>query len=282
MRPWIAAALRLCPILWALILLVACGPQPLTITREPATLRLVAADSCGSLAEEIAAQYEEAYPWVTVELDVFNAAVAEEMLRAGEVDLALLSWLEEGGDEAPLWSYPLVRDGIAVVVHPDLPLQETGLLHLQGIFRGHVQEWGGVVLTVVSREKGSGTRAAFEEAAMGTLRVTPSAVVMPSSEAVVEYVARTPGAIGYVSTLWLGGRDAVEGSYSVRPLPLEGARPTPEALADGSYPLPRQLYLATTGEPTGEAREFAQWVLGAEGQAIAGRMLNWQAGGAVD
>lgn len=238
-------------------------------------MRLVASDSCGPLGEEIAERYEEAFPWVTVELEVFNAAVAEEMLRVGEVDLALLSWLGESGDEAPLWSYPFARDGLAVVVHPAMPLEETGLMHLQGIFRGHVQEWGGVVLTVVSREKGSGTRAAFEAAVMGTLHVTPSAVVMPSSEAVVEYVARTPGAMGYVSTLWVGN----SAGAGVRPLPLEGGLPTPDALADGSYPLTRQLYLAATGEPTGEAREFAQWVLGDEGQTIAGRMLSWQAGG---
>jgi len=271
-QPLVASALRLCPILCVLVLLVACAPQPLTITREPTTLRLVAADSCGPLAEEMAGAYEEVFPWVTVEVEVFNSSEAEELLRAGAVDLALLSWLGEGADEAPLWLYSFARDGIAVVVHPAVPLEETGLMHLQGIFRGHVQEWGGVVLAVVSREEGSGTRAAFEDGVMGELLVTPSGVVMPSSEAVLEYVARTPGAIGYVSTLWLGG----SAGGSVRVLPVEAALPTPDALADDSYPLPRQLYLAATAEPTGEARAFAQWMLGAEGQAIAGGMLNWE------
>jgi len=247
-----------------LLLLVACSPQPLTITREPVTLRLVAADSCGSLAEELAAAYEEAHPWVTVRIETWNSALAEQTLRAGGADLALLSWPgETADDEEPLWSYPFARDGIAVIVHPVTPLTETGLAQLREIFRGRVQEWGGMVLTVVSREEGSGTRAAFESAVLNGYDVTPTAVVMPSGEAVIEYVARTPGAIGYVSMLQLDNR--------VRALPVEGVLPSPATVTDGSYPLSRPLYLAATAEPTGETREFAQWVLGPEGQAIVER-----------
>ncbi|MDY7076417.1 MAG: substrate-binding domain-containing protein, partial [Chloroflexota bacterium] len=87
------------------------------------------------------------------------------------------------------------------------------------------------------------------------------------SEAVVEYVARTPGSIGYVSTL----RITESVVNSVRVLPVEGVSPSPAAISDGSYPLSRPLYLVTIGEPTGEAREFAQWVLEPQGQAITGR-----------
>jgi phosphate transport system substrate-binding protein len=251
-----------------LLLLTACVSQPLTVTREPVTLHLVAADSCGPLAEELAAAYKEAHPWVTVQVTIFNSSVAERALRAGEVDVALLSWPREtaSGNDEPLWSQPFARDGVAIIVHPAMPFAETGLAHLQEIFRGRVQEWGEVVLTVVSREAGSGTRAAFEGAVLGSYDVTLTAVVMPSSEAVVEYVARTPGAIGYVSTLRV--------EEGVRVLPVEGILPTPATVSDESYLLSRPLYLATTAEPTGETREFAQWVLGPRGQVVIGRLGN--------
>jgi phosphate transport system substrate-binding protein len=62
---------------------------------------------------------------------------------------------------------------------------------------------------------------------------------------------------------------------SVRVLPVEGALPTWAAISDTSYPLSRWLYLAATGEPTGEAREFAQWILGPQGQTIIGKFGNW-------
>jgi len=265
-----SARARFVPVALA-FLLMACASQPLTVTREPVTLRLVAADSCGLLAEELVAAYEETYPWVTVQVEVFNSSVAERMLRAGEVDLALLSWLQESAGERLLWSQRFGRGGVAVVVHPATPFAETGLAHLQEIFRGHVQEWEGTVLAVVSREEGSGARVVFEGVVMGGHNVTPSGVVMPSSEAVVEYVARTPGAIGYVSTLWI--EEAV--TDGVRVLPVEGVLPTLDALSDGGYPLSHPLYLAATAEPAGEVREFAQWVLGPEGQVITGGLGDW-------
>ena len=254
-----------------LLLLASCTPQPLTVTRVPVTLRLVAADSCGPLAEELGTAYQDSHPWVTLQVVVFNSSVAGQILRAGEAGLALLSWLPGAIDQKPSWSQPFARDGIAIVVHPATPFTETGLAHLQAIFRGQVQEWGGVVLTVVSREEGSGTRAVFESLVLGGRDMTHTAVVMPSSQAVIEYVARTPGAIGYVSTLWVK-RALADG---VRVLPVEGILPAPEAISDGSYPLARLLYLAAVTEPAGEAREFAQWVLGPQGQAIAARLETW-------
>ena len=254
-----------------LLLLAACTPQPLTVTREPTTVRLVAADSCGSLAKELATAYEKAHPWASVQVQVFNSSVAERTLRAGEIDLALLSWMQETTYEEPLWHLVFARDGIVVITHPAMPFDETGLAHLQDIFRGRIQEWGGTVLVVVSREDGSGTRSAFDGAVLGIHKVTHTAVVMPSGEAVVEYVARTPGAIGYVSTLRMTESNAA----GVRVLPVEGVSPISTAISDGSYPLSRPLHLAGTAEPVGEAREFAQWVLGPQGQAIIGKFGRW-------
>jgi phosphate transport system substrate-binding protein len=89
-------------------------------------------------------------------------------------------------------------------------------------------------------------------------------VLFSSSEAVIEYVAQTPGAIGYVSTLRLGDSEAA----GVRVLPVDGVLPDRTTVYDGSYPIARPLYLATYGEPLDEAREFAQWVLGPQGQML--------------
>lgn len=248
-------------------LLAACAPQPLAVTRQPATIRLVAADSCLPLAEALVAAYEESRPWVTVYVEAYNTTLAEQTLREGNADVALLSWLE---DEDELWSRPVTKDGIAVVAHPATPFAEVSLSFLQEIYRGRVQEWEGMVLTVVSREDGSGTRAAFDGGILQDRDITLTAVVMASSDAVIEYVARTPGSIGYISTLRLGDPTA----SNVQVLPVAGVMPTQTSIEDGSYPLIRSLQLATVGEPTGEAREFAQWVLGPEGKAVAGKPVN--------
>ena len=247
-----------------------CATQPLALTREPAAVLLVAADSARALAEELAAGYEAAVPWVTVEVSVYSSAEAEGMVREGAADLAILSWMETRPGQRDLWSAPLRRDAIAIVLHPTTRLPGTSLGHLQEVFRGRLQEWEGVVLVVVSREEGSGTRSAFEAAVMGYHLVTLNAVVASSSSAVISTVTGTPGAIGYVSTLRLSAED-LDG---LRILPIDDIPPAPDSIADGSYLLWRQLYLAAPSDPTGEVREFAQWVLGAEGQAVAAQFEN--------
>lgn len=238
-----------------LLLFTGCAPQPVTVTREPVTLRLVAAASCRPLMERAAEAYEAARPWVTTEYQVFNTTVAEEILREGGAEVAFLSWLwDEGGDgEASLWTERFARDGVAVIVHPELPLAEIGLSQLREIFLGRLQTRDGVAFVVVSRQAGSGTRAAFERIALGGESATLNAVVVPTSESMVEYVANTPGAIGYISTERLDD--------GVRVLAIDGVLPTDETIAEGSYPLWRPLYMASRGEPSGEAREFAQWLL---------------------
>jgi len=245
----------LCMLPGLLLLVTGCAPQPVTVTREPVTLRLVAAASCRPLLERAAEAYEAARPWVTTEYQVFNTTVAEDILREGGAEVAFLSWLWDGGGdgEPPLWTERFARDGVAVIVHPELPLAEVGLSQLREIFLGRLQTRDGVAFVVVSRQSGSGTRAAFERIALGGESATLNAVVVPTSESMLEFVANTPGAIGYVSTERLDD--------SVRMLAIDGVLPTDETIAEGRYPLWRPLYLASQGEPTGEAREFAQWLL---------------------
>jgi phosphate transport system substrate-binding protein len=164
-----------------------------------------------------------------------------------------------------LWWTAIAQDGIALVVHPQNTVGGLTLPQARDIFFGRILDWeemGGTPgeIAVVSREDGSGTREAFEEMVMEEKRVTLTAIVMPSSEAVVEYVARHPTAIGYVSMSYL--------SPQVKALPIEGVSPTPEDAQSGAYPLTRPLYLLTGQEPTGEAKAFIGFILSPAGQAI--------------
>ncbi len=238
-----------------LILLTACSSQPLTVTREPVLLRVVASDACAPVVEELALAYQEERTWVTVEVTVFDAAAAEDELRAGRADLAALSWVSGG----PLWSVPFATDGIAVIVHPSVPTDGLDLAELREVFSGRVGEWaGGAPIQIVSREAGAGLRNVFEAAVMDGRDVTLTALVAPDSDGVLAYVASTAGAIGYVSL------DRLE--PSVRAIPVAGVVPSRDTLNEN--PLAYPLRLVALAEPLGEVRAFAQWVIGPEGQEI--------------
>jgi phosphate transport system substrate-binding protein len=247
-------------------LLAACEAQPMSITRQPASLQVVAGDPCGPLVEALVDAYEESHPWVTIQTEAFNADVAEERLRGGRAELAFTSWVDTGAP-SPLWTTPFAQDTVAVIVHPTTPLENVSLAQLQEIFRGRIQEWDGVVLTPVTREAGSGTRATFETVVMGGYEITLTSVVVPAGPAMIDRVAITGGAIGYVSTLHLDPA----ATERVRVLPVDGFLPTERSGPEETYPLGQALYIAALDEPTGAAREFAQWVLGPQGQTLIRR-----------
>jgi phosphate transport system substrate-binding protein len=237
------------------------------------------------LVNEIAAAFHEQSPNVTLEvigLDPqlgLGSRFGLEALRKGEVDLALTSWLPpDGANEGPGglgldsgWqATAIARDAIAIVVHPSNPLEGLGLLQVQALFGGRAYEWRAVgvpgpqrLVQPVSREAGSGTRSAFEALAMGGQSITPRAVVAPSSQAVLEFVAEHPEAIGYVSMGYL--------SPGVKVLKIEGELPTPESAGHGAYPLARELWLVTPEEAPEVVQAFVDFALNPAGQGIVGR-----------
>jgi phosphate transport system substrate-binding protein len=248
-------------------LLVACG-EPVA-TPEPVFLRVTGSTAMSPLATELAAAFSEQFPLVSLEVSSLGTQFGLESLRSGDADLALASWLPPELD--PGWqATAIARDAIAVVVHPSNPLDGLGLLQLQDLFAGRSYEWVGVggsaaqgAIQPVSREEGSGTRAAFETLVMGELSVTPLAVVTPSSQAVVEYVAGNPHAIGYVSM----GHVTPE----VKVLSIEGQLPTPQTAGQGSYPVTCEFWLVTADPPPDAVQDFLGFVLGPAGQQIVGR-----------
>jgi phosphate transport system substrate-binding protein len=254
-------------LLW---LLTACG-APLE-SHEPVYLRIAGSTSMQPLMENLGQAYTEQQEYVTVDVQGGGTRLGIALARENRIDIGTASRKPTAGEEKDpeteakrLWWTAIAQDGIALVVHPQNAVVGLTLPQARDIFFGRVLDWeeiGGIPgeIVVVSREDGSGTRQVFEERIMEEKRVTLTAIVMPSSEAVVEYVARHPTAIGYVSMGYL--------SPQVKALPVEGVSPTPEDIQSGAYPLTRPLYLLTGQEPTGEVKAFIEFALSPAGQAV--------------
>jgi phosphate transport system substrate-binding protein len=263
--------------------LASCGTA--VAPAEPTTLHVAGSTSMLPLLADLSAAYGESHPHVRLEIEGGGSHLGLERLEMGEVDLAACSWIAPVAADtpSPYLSTPVAWDGIAVVVHPANPADDLTLLQLRSVYAGWTLGWQDVGgeeadLLVVSREDGSGTRATFEEQVMDGQSVTLTAVVMPSSTAVVEYVARHSTAIGYVSmsaaaTHSMGdqGSGSDESGVGVKVLRIEGAIPTPDTVRSGVYHLTRPLYLATADSPGEEVRSFVDFALSPTGQAIVGQ-----------
>ena len=119
-------------------------------------------------------------------------------------------------------------------------------------------------ITVISREEGSGTRSAFISLsgveAAGEDRTYVRAEISSATAVVLQAVIGDKNAIGYLSV------GAV--NEQVKALSLDGAAPTAEAIAEGSYPLARSFYLVWKGAPTPGAEDFLSFVQSRGGQAV--------------
>jgi phosphate transport system substrate-binding protein len=261
-----AQSRRVAPVLLFVILLGACG-EPLA-TPETVYLHAAGSTAMSPLVADLAAAFHEQSPTVNIEVIGLGTEFGLESLRAGEADMAMASWLPP--ELSGLRTTAIARDGIAVIVHPQNPVDGLGLLQLQDLFDGHISTWQGVggrakegEVQPVSREEGSGTRAAFEAMVMDERRVTPVAVMVFSSQAVIEYVAQHPGAIGYVSMGVV--------SPEVKAIKIEGELPTPQSAESGSYPLTHELWLVTADPPAGPVQNFLRFAQSPAGQQIVGR-----------
>lgn len=124
-------------------------------------------------------------------------------------------------------------------------------------------------INIISREAGSGTRGAFVEllgievkGADGsrTDRTTIEAMVANKTDVVLASVASNDYAIGYISLGSLSDR--------VKAVSINGVAPSQANIINGSYKVARPFNIATKTEPTGVVKDFIEFIMSANGQAI--------------
>ena len=255
-------------LLLVLVVLVGCSGS-LSTGAEPITLRIAGSTSMRPVLQELAETYQTIHPNIGFELRGGGSAMGLQDLRTGKADIAAISWKAES-DPVPsnVLGVPIARDGLIILVHPSNTTQGVTLLQLRTLYRGETADWaalGGPAAepVIISREDGSGDRKAFEASVMGGDRVSLNALVMPTAQAVVDYVAGHRAAVGYVSMAQL--RD------DVRALPIEGAAASSEQVQTAAYHLVRQLYVYVNDPPSPAVRDFLDFVLSPTGQAIIAR-----------
>jgi phosphate transport system substrate-binding protein len=172
-------------------------------------------------------------------------------------------------------------DALAVYTNPANPLKEITLDELHGIYTegGDIDNWEQIIpefkggITRASRQNSSGTYEYFREAVCGKKadgktynEFKQGASELTGSSEVVEFVAKTPTAIGYSGMGYKN--DKVNWLAVAKKKGDKAILPGHDQAKDGTYPIARKLYLYTIGEPTGEIRKYIDWIVSKDGQAI--------------
>ncbi|MGB9004352.1 MAG: phosphate ABC transporter substrate-binding protein [Candidatus Aminicenantales bacterium] len=241
------------------VFLVACSHGP-----SQSGLILAGSTSIQPFADRWAEVYMEKHRGAVVTVQGGGSSAGIQAARSGAAHIGMSS-RELKPEEKDLQEVVVAHDGLAVIVHPVSPLQNLSLFQMKSIFSGEVRNWrvlGGPdrEIDVVTREEGSGTRAAFQELVMGQERIFKGAIVQDSNGTVREIVAGNPNSIGYISLGLVSDR--------VKALRLDGVAAGEEAIRKKAYLLVRPFLFVTKGPPGGPARAFIDFVLSEEGQAL--------------
>jgi phosphate transport system substrate-binding protein len=163
----------------------------------------------------------------------------------------------------------VARDGVAIYVNEANPLTQITQAHLRAIYLGDITSWkqvGGPDAPIVlySRENSSGTYVFFKEHVLKGEDFAASAQTLPGTAAVVNAISKEKNGIGY------GGGAYAKGVKELLVVGEDGKpyAPTEENVRSGKYALSRPLFVYTRGAATGEAKEFIDFCLSAEGQKI--------------
>lgn len=242
---------------------------------EGGEIVIAGSTSVQPLSEALAEEYMKSNENVTITVQGGGSGQAAKSLKEKIAQIGALSREVKDEEKADIGNeYVIAKDGVAVVVHKDVKVDDLTIEQIRGIFTGEITNWkevGGedAAISVVSREEGSGTRGAFTEIT-GVLekddageevdKTTDKAIVQPSTGAALETVSTTPNSIGYVSL------EAV--NKDVKTLKVEGVEISKETVLDATYKISRPFIYVTPKEADAAAQAFIDWVMSEEGQKM--------------
>lgn len=219
---------------------------------------------------------------VEVELAAHGSSTGFSALKNGSADLAassrpikdseLLSLDSFGDLKSPGAEQVIAIDGLAIILHPQNPLNQLDTVQLARIFSGEVKTWeelggSGGTIHLYARDDQSGTYDTFKELVLSPRGKSLSSTTkrFESSEQLSDAVSADPQGIGFIGLPYVRQAKAVAivDGQSQAMLPLNSL------IATEDYPLSRRLffYLPPAGKnPWAQALvTFAQ---SSKGQAI--------------
>jgi phosphate transport system substrate-binding protein len=244
-------------------------------------------DTMVNLALAWAEQYQKEHPEVELAVTGGGSGTGIAALINKSVDIANASRQikdEEKADAEKNGVTPIefivARDAIGVIVHPGNPVSQLTRQQLSDIYSGKITNWkevGGEDRPIVrlSRESNSGTHVYFLEQVVrlgdktNKTLFSENTLLLPSSEGIISEVRQNPNAIGYDGLGYIPDDLKI---IAVAKNPGDPyVLPSIATVNDKSYPIARDLYIYTPGEPTGAVKNYIDWIMGGEAQAIVAK-----------
>ena len=248
--------------------LTACGGSSSDSESIQGKVSLNGSTSMEKFVNALSEAIKEEYPDLQLEAQFTGSSAGLEALASGNADIGDSSRaLTDEEKNNGLVENIVAIDGIAMITNKTNTVDNLTTEQLTKIYTGEIKNWkelGGQdqAIVVIGRESGSGTRGAFEE----LLKIEDQcqyAQELNETGAVLAKVAKTEGAIGYVSL------DVVDDTVTA--LKLNDVEASEKTIKDGSYQLQRPFVMATKGEISkqkGNVRAIFNFIESDAGQEV--------------
>jgi phosphate transport system substrate-binding protein len=233
-----------------------------------AGLTLAGSTSLQPLAERWADHYIERGSQQHINVQGGGSTAGVRAAVSGAAQLGMVSRALTPDEARRVRGITVARDGIALIVHPSNRIDQLTLEQVRALYAGDIRRWQQLTganreVTLITREEGSGTRAAFESLVMNKRRIIAAALVSDSTGAVSQMVGSDPAALGYIS---IGLVDS-----SVKALRISGVDASEANIDAGRYPLVRPFLFVTRAQPDAATKDFIAWITGPQGREITRR-----------
>ncbi len=242
------------------------------------TITVKGSDTMVILAQRWAEKYMSGHPGVSIQVTGGGSGTGISALINGTTDICDASRKMKAPEREKLKErfaslgveVPSARDGLAVYLNEASPVSELSLDQVKSIYTGKTTNWkdvGGPDAKIVlyGRENNSGTYVYFRDNVLKGADFAPGMQSLPGTAAVVNAVSKDKFGVGFGGAAYAKGlkfakikKDANSPAYA----------PNLETVKNGTYPITRYLYMYLKSRPTGAIKDYIDWTLGAEGQAV--------------
>ena len=266
-----------------------------TDTPTSGTITFYADESFSPIIEEERKQFEYTYPKAHLKAVYTDQNTGMNQLMALKTCLLITSRDLTKGERAMFStkqtkavSFPIGYDGVALIVNrnnTDTLITEAAA---RKIFSGEVTKWNQIYkhsslgdIEVVFDNRASGTLFWVEDSLLGGKHITQRNIVAAkSSRGVIDYVKRTPNAIGVVGSNWISdSRDSTNLTF-LKDITVMSVSTQDEAtksnsfkpyqyyLLNGYYPFCRTIYCIVVDPFRALPWSFSNYITGPIGQLI--------------
>lgn len=255
----------------------------LTDTKDRGQINVSADESFKPIVDELVQVYESNHPGTHI---VVQYKPEAECLKDFAVDsirmiiatrgysenekLFLLDSMKVSPDQMVV-----ARDAVAVIVHPNAPDSLFTMKQLREILTGRFKE---NLIPVFDGVQATSTVRFVVDSVLHSDSLTSKARAARTSQGVIDYVAITPNAIGFIGVSWIGNRDDTQqlgflkkvkmAKLESKGVPGSYILPVQANIYYNQYPMVRDLVYILKENHRGLGHGFADFMSGEIGQLI--------------